>query len=822
MLKKVLLFLVVISAMFSCSGEKQVFSGLMGFIPPETGVVLKTKNLKELGGAFSENSFFNRQKFPAFSDIEERISIFSQFNIQDESLLCASLIGRDMLFTFITENKDGIFPSDSSIFQKSGVYIYDNQNIEKLKLQGVELFSVVLGGAFVASDSKLIVESIVRSFNLGLEKDPQLQKVYDVSSGKASLFVQHKDFEGFYRYFFPNGNSVFLDNLADWTVLDLEVKNHGLFLNGVVVSEADIPKKIDLFKKVQPQKNRMAQIVPLNSKGFFSFTYHDFNVLRENIRLYRKEDALPKLSLENLFPTADEIGIIYHELGETVVLCSKKSEETKEALLAHTSVAKEFRGVPIYNFSEKSIFQQAFSPLVKMGNLEYYAQIDHFFMFSNKLEVLENNLANYQNASVLGEQAYFEELKKNLSDESSILLVGLNANLKNDLAARAKSKYQSDIKKADFKKYKVSALQFIQSEGFAHVNAVFFEAGENAETKGAMQLMALDLENPLAGSPQFFEYWRTGEQYILAQDEKNILYLFDKQGDLQWKKELDGPILGKIKEVDLFKNKRLQMAFVTAAKFHVVDRLGNDVSPFPMEFKNITQPLSVFDYAGNRDYRFVIVQDKKIEMLDSKAKKVRGFKFDKTNSEVLQPANHIRIGKKDYILIPEASGKLNILNRQGSQRIKVEKEIKFSENAWYLYKGKFTSTNADGDLVQVDEKGNVSTKDLNLSENHRVVATPDFFVRVSENTLHIGDKKTELDYGLYTKPEIFETAGKTYISITDTQAGKVFLFNEKGELLPGFPVYGNSTIDLDNLDNEGKLEFVVKGEKNRVLVYRLE
>ncbi|HLU80625.1 MAG TPA: hypothetical protein VK010_00995 [Flavobacteriaceae bacterium] len=822
MLKKGFLFFAVISVLWSCSEEKQVFSGLMGFIPPETGLVLKTDNLKELGEDFSENSFFNQHKFPAFSELEERISIFSQLNPKDESLLCASLIGRDLLFTYITENHSDIFPADSTIFRNNGEYVYDHQHIGKHFLQQVELFSVVLGGTLVISDSKLIVESIVRSFNLGLGKDPQLQKVYDVSSGNASIFVHHKDFEGFYRYFFPNGKSPFLENLANWTVMDLEVKKNGIFLNGVVVSEDEIPKKIDLFKKVQPQKNRIAQIVPLNSKGFFSFTYHDFHVLRENIRLYRKVDALPKLSLEKLFLTVDEIGIIYNELGETVVLASKKSEETKEALLAHTSVVKEFRGVRIYNFSEKSIFKDAFSPLVSIPDLEFYAQIDNFFMFSNKLEVLENNIANHQNNSVLGQQAYFEELKKNLSDESSILLVGLNANLKNDLAAKAKSEYQSEIKKIDFNKYKTSALQFIHSEGFAHVNAVFLEAGENSETKGAVQLMALDLENPLAGSPQFFEYWRTGEQYIVAQDEKNILYLFDKQGDLKWKKELDGRILGKIKEVDLFKNKRLQMAFATPGGFYVIDRLGKDVSPFPVEFKNLTQPLSVFDYAGNRDYRFVIVQGEKIRMLDSQAKEVRGFEFNKTNSEVLQPANHIRIGKKDYILIPEASGKLNILSRQGSQRVKAEKEIKFSENSWYLYKGKFTSTNADGDLVQVDEKGNISTKDLKLSENHHIVATPELLVMVSENTLTIGEKEIELDYGLYSKPEIFETGGKTYISLTDTQVGKVYLFNKKGELLPGFPVYGNSTIDLDNLDDEGKLEFVVKGEENRVLVYRLE
>jgi hypothetical protein len=822
MLKKSIFFLAVFSILFSCQEDKQVFSGLMGFVPPETALVLKTENLKNFGEAFSENGFFKQNEFPAFSETEERISIFSQLNPKGESLLCASLIGRDLVFTFISENDPGIFPTDSTTHKLLGRYTYDNQDIEKHLVEGTELFAVVLGGTFVASDSKLIVESIVRSFNLGLEENPQLQKVYDVSSGNASLFVQHKDFKNFYHHFFPKGKSAFLENFADWTVLDIEVEKNGLFLNGVVVSEGEIPKKIDLFKNVLPQENRVAQVVPLNSEGFYSFTYNDFYRLRENLRLYRKTDALPKLPLEKLFLSANEIGVVYNEIGKTLVLSSKNKEETEEALLAHTSVAKEFRDIPIYAFSEKAVFREAFSPLVKINNLAYYAQLDNFFVFSGELKALENSIANHQNGSVLGKQEYFENLSGNLSDEASILLVGINRNLKKTLAQNAKEEYRSDIENADFNKYKLSALQFVHSDGFAHVNAVFSEAGESSEGNGPVQVMALELENPLAGPPQFFEYWRTGEQYIVAQDEKNILYLFDKQGDLKWKKELDGQILGEIKEVDLFKNKRLQMAFATPGNFYVIDRLGKDVSPFPVEFKNITQPLSVFDYAGNRDYRFVIVQGEKIRMLDSQAKEVRGFEFNKANSEVLQPANHIRIGRKDYIVIPEASGKLNILSRQGSQRVKAEKEIDFSKNPWYLYKGKFTSTNADGDLVQVDEKGNISTADLDLSENHHIAATPELLVTVSENTLNIGAKEIELDYGLYSKPEIFEIGGKIYISITDTQAGKVYLFNEKGELLPGFPVYGNSTIDLDNLDDEGKLEFVVKGEENRVLVYRLE
>ena len=87
--------------------------------------------------------------------------------------------------------------------------------------------------------------------------------------------------------------------------------------------------------------------------------------------------------------------------------------------------------------------------------------------------------------------------------------------------------------------------------------------------------------------------------------------------------------------------------------------------------------------------------------------------------------------------------------------------------------------------------------------------------------MSINGKKANLDYGLYTSPQLIEANNTYYIAITDTQTSKVYLFDTNANLIEGFPVYGNSVVDIANMDNRGKLELVVKGEDNSVLIYQM-
>lgn len=814
-MKKTVLAFFAMLAFLSCRKETGSTNLLSRFVPPNAYVVLKTTDLTDFSEVISKNSLLGKNDFPMRSAIETELKVIEHLNVKDENLICFSVIGRQVVFALITENRTGLIPTELQAKMNEN-FQYDGQSIQKYKIENFEWYTTILDDVFIGSGSKLIVENVIRLYNLGLKQNVAFENTYKMASGNASLFIDTEHFDTFYRHFFPKGNASFLKNYSNWSVLDISLEEDGIFLNGILPDHSEVPNKLKLFKGLQPQKTELAQICPMNAIGFFSFGYNDFPILKKNLQLYRKKSVGGKM--DGLFASAHEIGVLYFPEGEVVALNSKAVEKTEAAILPHRKEIESFRGNMLYSFFKKDAFATTFYPLITTKNVEFYTRLNHFFIFSEHKKLLENIIANYQNGTVVSAQKYYTSLRENLSEESSIFCLGVNENLKYQLTKTSQPELRKELENFDLNNYKLSGLQLIRDEKFTQINIALNRA-ENTERGGVSQLFALELESPLAGKPQFFEYWRTGEQYIVAQDNKNLLYLFDNHGKLLWKKPLNERILGEIKPVDLYKNTRLQLAFATRNKFYVLGVDGSEVSPFPLKFDApITQPLAIFDYSGSRDYRFVIVQDKKVSMWDNQGKKVKGFEFTKAKSSVAGVPKHFRIGTKDYIVIPEVSGKLHILSRQGKARINVEKELHFSENPWFLFNGKFTSTNEGGNLIQIDENGKVSIQELELQEESKIAVLEKTFVSLSENILSINNEKIELDYGKYTSPKIFEIGKKTYISLTDLQASKVYLFDEKGNSLPGFPVYGNSGIDLQN--QEGKMWFTVKGENDRVLVYR--
>ncbi|MBT8257003.1 MAG: ribonuclease HII, partial [Bacteroidia bacterium] len=153
-------------------------------------------------------------------------------------------------------------------------------------------------------------------------------------------------------------------------------------------------------------------------------------------------------------------------------------------------------------------------------------------------------------------------------------------------------------------------------------------------------------------------------------------------------------------------------------------------------------------------------------------------------------------------------------------RVGVQEQFEFSGNPVFLYRNTFLTTTADGQLVQIDQQGKVKRSDLNLSEDHKIFATSKTLVTLDENELGIKQKSVELDFGQYTEPRIHYINDKIYVSCTDLQSQKAYLFDSQAEPIENFPVYGNSTLDLDNADADRNLEFIVRGETNTIVMYK--
>ena len=207
-------------------------------------------------------------------------------------------------------------------------------------------------------------------------------------------------------------------------------------------------------------------------------------------------------------------------------------------------------------------------------------------------------------------------------------------------------------------------------------------------------------------------------------------------------------------------------------------------------------------------------------MYNTEAKRVNGFKYKKASNTISSQPKHFKIGSKDYIVFSQGE-KLEVLNRQGKERITVKGNIEFSNNSIYLYQNKFTTLTNTGQLAQVDTDGHINLKPFDLDTNSNINTTSKTLVAMSDNKLKIKSKILDLDFGNYTMPRIFYLYDKIYISTTDLDAKKVFIYDSQGKLLPNFPVFGTASIELQNLDKKRGLELITQSDNKTIIVYKI-
>lgn len=805
--------------LFGCQQKNPEKQNLTSFLPKTAAVIVQVPNLKDFFTDLQKPEIFSKNNKIFDGRLSRKLSFLKEIDSTSPALLSFSRNSEgkyDYLLITRTppERLDSIKGLTAEKLKLNG------QPSEKLLWKKNEFFATRLQDVSLMSSSQTLLEKTLAEE--GRLKNKNFDRVYSVADRKkASVFLNHDLAPEIFRSLFPGKDFPLLKDFAGWSMVDLDLSTESVKLNGIAIP-GDRKKAIqNIFSGTGLNENQIAEVTPVSAEDFISYSFQDFETLQKNLLEYREDStALPR---PQILASASEFGIIEQNGNRSFVVNSIDTTATRLALASQQKIAEEFHGNKIFKFDQVNRFSESLKPLLSIKNLQFYTLLDHFFIFSQNLKEIENIITAFQTKNTLRKQEYYQQSIGKLSSEASMLFVANTSEFLPAFANNDSAELKQKLTNFRLNRNKVAALQVIQQEDFAHLHALIDQASPaELSTHEVNQVLSVELENPLATQPFLFQNHRNDQKDIAVQDEENVLYLIGNKGNIYWKKKLPGRISGDIHQVDLFRNGKYQLAFTTDHSLEVIDRDGNTVKPFPIKFRDrITQPLSVFDYDHNRKYRFVVTQNKELFMINGDGKSVKGFEFDKAESEIVQPPKHIRISNKDYILVPEASGKLNILSRRGSSRIAVKGKFDFGENEWYENKKHFLSSDPAGDLIRIDQNGNVKREKLNLAENNKITATEDLLVILNENILKINGKEIELDFGLYTQPQIFSENGEKYIAITDLQAQRVYIFNEKAELLPGFPVYGTSQIDLGNVDIDRRMEFVVKGEENEILLYKL-
>lgn len=687
------------------------------------------------------------------------------------------------------------------------------------------------------------------------------------------------------------------ENFAGFSNFDLLPDGNFISLSGLTTVPDSTNQFLGIFKGQTPQRFQADEVTPANALFNMSFSFSDKKLFFEQLDKYwqknrnnrERDDYFEKIeaqtghnlksdlekSIDNeIITTSFQLSDEASEIADFLIfhLSSKENALKNLQLLLNDYTVKERIGT-IPNFSEikiddsikDTVYKFPFSSLPEkwLGmpfspvNASYVAFWKNYMVFSNSLPGMEVYLKKLHGKMVLANSERYKAIKsKKMVDLANIsFYLNLEKSMRfNDKIFAPEMVGKINRKKKDFSQFKEITWQ-IMNDNVHYYNVITLNSdtllkdsirnsfpeetmvNDSVETiPNPLLIWKVNSGNQITLIPQMvINHNDPANLEIIYQDKKNNLVLTTNEGKALWRKPVSGPILNKIHQVDILKNGKLQYLFNTEDKLYLVDRNGKDISPFPIILPSVaTAGISVFDYEKDKNYRiFIPCADKKVYVFDKAGKKVSGWLFGQTKSDVNSPVQYIRIGSNDYIFFKDKS-KLYILDRKGQSRVKTLSDQDFSDNpVFYLSKSnhKIVITDKTGTIWFYGLNGKTEKKILGKFSNKHFFICEDLdmddrpeFVFLDNKKLTVfsysGNPILEKEFKTNTsiKPQIIKSAkNKKEICITDEKAKQIFLYNSKGELRDGFPVSGNTGSAVGILSKKSNVMSLIAGGEDGVL-----
>lgn len=621
------------------------------------------------------------------------------------------------------------------------------------------------------SNSQLLLEETIRGKGQ-FETHPTIDKLFtkSLNEGQLTLVAQPKHLS----LFVPSVNPK--SPFSEQIIWEITFSNDELVASGISLVDPSSTGMLAQLSESSLISSEVQQYAPRSTQSLLTLS---------------KPGDTKHPYLEGV----QELAKIQLETNELLYLRSIASETLMQRLVANKKDEKEYLGNRIIEIEPFTIADDL--PQITQ-TYSHVAVFENAFIFGQTEGDLRELLKFVSANDVLSEAALFQSVTPYLSSEISHRYLSESGGY---------AQVFQSIKEGDYFFTSASSIKKVALKKSSSITPI----------------LNLSLDAEAITRPQFVKNHYTGAQEIVVQDVRNVLYRFASDGKLLWKKQLEAKIKGAIHEVDLYRNRKLQLAFTTETAFHVLDRNGDFVEGYPKRFNdgNISE-LAVFDYDNSRNYRFVFSQGRDIYMYNNRGEKVNGFTYQRAEAPLAHTPKHFRIDSKDYIVFGLQNGQLKILQRDGKDRLSVSKRFEFSANELFLYRGSFAFTDKQGVLHQVSTSGALSSASLSVGAEHKLSSSPKTLVVIDGQKLQIKEKRMSLDYGIYTDPQLFVENDKIYISLLDAAAKKLYLYDSNGKLLPGFPVVAASAIDLKDIDSDKKVEFITKDEGTFLTLYRVE
>ena len=589
-------------------------------------------------------------------------------------------------------------------------------------------------------------------------------------------------------------NSEFVISIKNLSKFKSSIENNN-YLNKVAYSNLTIKNLISQLNKISENKEILIGI------------YKENNITHYNIigrEIYNDSVITSKFRFENIDIITSNSNYKPKVSGGLFAKKFKKINQTN----INFSIALD-------SLRTKDFFKKVFKNKVDISNGNLIINIDA----SNNLILINGVVDNYllninQNSKKVDMQEianYDRNLYFDFNDDlvNDYDIISTNQDNKFDFFNLDSSNTVLDL-------YKI--FQFKEGDNIANINGIISNFKEDSKNSEIELKFETSISNEIIIGPIIVKNHTNNKNELIVQDSENIIYLINENGQIEWSKKINDRIIEEVKQIDSYKNGRLQYVFVTKNSLHLIDRKGRDIGKFPLKFNDpITKPVSVFDYDNNKNYRLLITQNNELFMFDSKGNRVKGFDYNKKSKIITKP-QHFRISNKDIIVF-KTSDNLTILNRRGKVRIKINKDYNYSQDKIFQYQNSLTTTSVNNEIIKIDMNGNSKLVSL-MSFNGKHISDKKTIYTLQKNILSNSKKNTEIQFGKYENFSVIYDKKNTLINVFDSQNNKLYLFDNELNMVKGFPVSSDSNANFI-LDNN-KIEFSVISNSKKIKYFLLK
>lgn len=855
-----------------------------GSIPTDAGIIFESVDLPGLFEALAKDNEIIRgmSEIPELQPFTSAISVIDSLTHQREYtqlagnnpvLISIHLIGKDRLtplFAFaaspeirdkhirsVVEAVPGMRHS-SREYQGSDIY-------ELVKAGGGEgrLFLSMVRGVIMVSPSGILIEAGIRQMEQ--EKDirdlPGFRQVA-AAAGKNEnklyiIFDNVAKFVGLLSGSADSGLASTIPGLASCLEADIYLDDAGLVMSGYTEA-VDRDHKLYDYRSREAGTYNIYRYIPASTAMFEIRTSMDGDApaAAEGETRYMadilKEQLTGEMARVNLHIEGQD-----REMNKLMLFDLKGSNATEEAFVTELQQYYSRKGLSQDNYivsyrpddeTEYTFYRLpgenlgdelagSFGDFMKTAYATFY---DDILVLSSTRGTLSKFIYDNILSRTLANDLTYREFEGTLPSRAAYYFYCVPSRMLSLLDGVFKEEIVKGMEKYSESLRKVQAIgcQLVSSNDMIYNTfSLMYEPQAREEAKTVWESL---LDTVAFSKPLFFTNHYTGNDEIFIQDLNNKLYLINSAGRILWKRPIDESIQGDAYMIDYYKNGKLQILFASRNYLHLIDRNGNYVERYPVRLRSpATNGLALFDYENNMDYRlFICGVDRKVYAYDKSGNTVRGWNQFRTTSTVSNEVEFFRVSGKDYLVLNDDDN-MYILDRRGNVRVEMKEQVSRSKRSMLrLTSGsrpRMVLASEDGAIKMVNFNGEVQTYELDSSSGDPVFEYFDLdadgtgeFIFIDANTLTAYDDDRSLMFTMTLSSDDIKgpyglefSSNDRKIGFTDASANKIYVLDERGKNLKGFPLSGTSSFSVGKLDRGSGFNLICGGSDSFLYNYEI-